>query len=446
MPDPLLRLSTELSTPPSAGGSDPRRAINRAGSQDFQQILMNVNQARRITAPLPLPAAKSLRTGTSMSTPAAAPSMMPAAMSTRVAMSQPASVRPGASANPNSGTSSAAQPAPNAPETSITVREGDTLANIAQKALQARGLAAGAQVSMRTALQLARENGLANADLIFPGQKIDVSSLAAAANARQQPASALPGVPAGIALKADTSLRTSAAADNRPAAVAGIRPGAAANLAAANKPAHPVLEKTLDRAVSLQYFSAAEKDAVRNKVLQLAAEHHFSPDDLAIVTLIESDGMNPKANNGRCHGLIQFCDGPNRGAASVGYKDNPKAILDLSVLDQLDLVGKYFEETGLKNFGKTRPASLDDLYLTVLTPAARRERGLNTDLEIAGQQATSLREGGDPTAPITRASLLQGLRQNARSKLSAVIASPNRDAAALIRVSALDIKQAKSTL
>ena len=438
MPDSLLKLSTELTTPPSAGGSDPRRSISRGGRQDFQQILMSVNQARRSSAPLPLQAAMSLRTGTSMSTPAA--------MSTKVAMSELASLSRGASANPNSGTSSAPQPAPNAPETSITVRDGDTLASIAQKALQAHGLAAGAQVSMRTALQLARENGLANADLIFPGQKIDLSSLAAAANAREQPASALPGVPAGIALKTDTSLRTSAVAGNRQVAIPGIRPGAPAKLAAVEKPAHPVLEKTLDRAVSLQYFSASEKDAVRNKVLQLAAEHHFSPDDLAIVTLIESDGMNPKANNGRCHGLIQFCDGPNRGAASVGYKDNPKAILDLSVLDQLDLVGKYFEETGLKNFGKTRPASLDDLYLTVLTPAARRERGLNTDLDIAGQQATSLREGGDPTAPITRASLLQGLRQNARSKLSAAIAPPNRDTASLVRVSALDTKQVKSSL
>ena len=433
MPDPLLKLSTELSTPPSAGGGDPRRAINRAGRQDFQQILMSVNQARRITAPLPPQTAISQRSGSSMST------STPAAMSERVSM------RTGASANPNSGVSSPAQPAPNAPENSITVRDGDTLASIAQKALQARGLAAGAQVSMRTALQLAKENGLANADLIFPGQKIDLSSLAAAANvreqsAREQSASALPGVPAGIALKADTSLRTSTST------VAGNRPGVPAKLAAAEKPAHPVLEKTLDRAVSLQYFSASEKDAVRDKILQLATEHHFSPDDLAIVTLIESDGMNPKANNGRCHGLIQFCDGPNRGAASVGYKDNPKAILDLSVLDQLDLVGKYFEETGLKNFGKTRPASLDDLYLTVLTPAARRERGLNTDLDIAGQQATSLREGGDPTAPITRASLLQGLRQNARSKLSAAIAPPNRDAASLVRVSALDTKQVKRSL
>ena len=321
------------------------------------------------------------------------------------------------------------------------------MVSIAQKALKANGLPAGAQAAMRTALQLAKHNGLPNPDLIFPGQKIDVASIAALIQAREQPANPLPGTAAGLALKADTALRPNAVAPVRPsAAVAPARPSAAAAASPVARPAHPVLEKTLDRAVSLQYFSASEKDAVRHKVLQLAAEHHFSPDDLAIVTLIESDGMNPKANNGRCHGLIQFCDGPNRGAASVGYKDNPKAILDLSVLDQLDLVGKYFEETGLKHFGKTRPASLDDLYLTVLTPAARRERGLNTDLEIPGQQAASLRSGVEPSAPITRASLLQGLRQNARGKLAATIQSQNRDAAAVLRVSALDAKPVKSSL
>ena len=389
-----MKISTELTTSPAVASADPRRAASGAGRNDFQQILMGVSQARRNPgAPNPPPAA--------------------------------------------SPAPQAAAPAPT-PEASVTVRDGDTMVSIAQKVLQARGLNAGPQASMRAALQFAKDNGLANPDLIYPGQKIDVSSTVGGtptlggtstlggtpslggAQARELPASPPPLARAG--LKMDMSTRLSAAA----------RPPAAP------RPANPMLEKTLDRAVGLQYFSASEKDAVRSKILLLAAEHHFAPDDLAIVTLIESDGMNPKANNGRCHGLIQFCDGPNRGAASVGYKDNPKAILNLSVLDQLDLVGKYFEETGLKNFGKTRPASLDDLYLTVLTPAARRERNLNADLEIAGQQAASLRSGGDPGAPITRASLLQGLRQNARDKLAATAAAPNRSAAQWVRVSAIN--------
>ena len=380
-----MKISTELTSSPAAGSADPKRPVSGAGRNDFQQILMGVTQARR---------------------------------------------NPGAP-NPPTAASPAPQATAPAPEAPVTVRNGDTMVSIAQKVLKARGLDAGPQAAMRTALQLAKNNGLANANLIFPGQSIDVTSIAAGASALEQSATTLPPeLPAKFAYRPDTGMRT-AAATRTPAAA---------------KTAHPVLEKTLDRAVRLQYFSAAEKDAVRNKILQLAQEHHFSPDDLAIVTLIESDGMNPKADNGRCHGLIQFCDGPNRGAASVGYKDNPKAILKLGVLDQLDLVGKYFEETGLKNFGRSRPASLDDLYLTVLTPAARRERGLHVDLGIAGQQAASLHSGSSTSAPITRASLLQGLRQNARDKLALTATQPNRDTASLVRVSALDAKQVKNSL
>ena len=39
----------------------------------------------------------------------------------------------------------------------------------------------------------------------------------------------------------------------------------------------------------------------------------------ARLSLMESDGLNPKATNERCHGIIQFCDGPARGAATVGF-------------------------------------------------------------------------------------------------------------------------------
>jgi hypothetical protein len=147
----------------------------------------------------------------------------------------------------------------------------------------------------------------------------------------------------------------------------------------------------------------------------MGAEYRFRPDDLATVMLMESDGMNPQASNGRCYGLIQFCEGANKGAASVGYADNPKAILKLGVLDQLDLVKKYFDETGLK---KMSPATLDDLYLTVLKPASRKERDPNANLEIPGNQAALLYPSGDRSQPITRASLLAGLQVNARGKLA----------------------------
>jgi hypothetical protein len=180
--------------------------------------------------------------------------------------------------------------------------------------------------------------------------------------------------------------------------------------------ANPVTEKMLARAVTLHYVNASQKDAVRQKFLDVAQSYRIQPDDLARVMLIESDGMNPKATNGSCHGVIQFCEGENRGAASVGYGKNPKAILNLGVLDQLDLVRRYFDETGLKNMA---PASLDDVYLTVLKPAARAQRNPDANLEIPGAQALALYPGNDRSQPITRNSLLAGLYRTAREKLAA---------------------------
>jgi len=181
-----------------------------------------------------------------------------------------------------------------------------------------------------------------------------------------------------------------------------------------NGSAYPILQKTLDRAVDKGFIPPQEKQAVHDRILNLARQFKFAPDDFAKVTLMESDGMNPKSTNNRCHGIIQFCDGPDRGAASAGFATNPKAILGQSVLQQLDLVGKYFDQTGLKNAG---PTHLDDLYLTVLTPAAKSETRADVGLNIAGPQAAHLHVNKDNRAPITRDSLIKGLHQNALDKL-----------------------------
>jgi hypothetical protein len=84
-------------------------------------------------------------------------------------------------------------------------------------------------------------------------------------------------------------------------------------------------------------------------------------------------------------------------------------------LQQLDMVGKYFDETGLRRMG---PTSLDDLYLTVLTPAARNIKSPDANLNIAGTQAKQLYVNRDKSAPITRNSIMQGLYQNAIERLS----------------------------
>jgi hypothetical protein len=147
----------------------------------------------------------------------------------------------------------------------------------------------------------------------------------------------------------------------------------------------------------------------------LAERYNFQPDDFARLTLMESGGMNPQASNGNCHGIIQFCDGANRGAASVGFKDNPRAILGMGLLQQLDLVDKYFAQAGLRVKGP--PIGLDDLYLTVLTPAARQETRPDAPLPIAGPQARYLHVDQDTRAPITRNSILAGLHQLTQAML-----------------------------
>jgi hypothetical protein len=57
------------------------------------------------------------------------------------------------------------------------------------------------------------------------------------------------------------------------------------------------------------------------------------------------------------------------------------------------------------------PVGLDDLYLTVLTPAARRETRPDAALPSAGPQARYLHVGHNTQAPITRNSILSGLQQ-----------------------------------
>ena len=58
-----------------------------------------------------------------------------------------------------------------------------------------------------------------------------------------------------------------------------------------------------------------------------------------------------------------------------------------------------------------------DARLTVLTPAARNETRPDVNLNIAGPQASYLHVNRDTKAPITRASILQGLHQNAIDRL-----------------------------
>ena len=318
---------------------------------------------------------------------------------------------------------------------SVNVQAGQTLSGIVRDQMAARGVNISSSEALRLSQTVAQANKMPNANLIHPGQRINLESLnltlaqsqlanravvASAANTnthlnRAQVANAVTGQ-----ANAPTNINGGANMSN------GANRQTAVNsttqlqlLSRVDQGGNPVLEKTLSRAVDKGFIPAQDKQAVMNKIIQLSQQHRFAPDDFARLSLMESDGLNPKANNGKCFGIIQFCDGPDRGAASVGFASNPKAIMGRSALDQLDMVGKYFEDTGLKSYG---PVGLDDLYLTVLTPAARNETRPNAALNIPGPQAAFLHVNRDTRAPITRNSILAGLHQNANERLGVEVA------------------------
>ena len=315
-----------------------------------------------------------------------------------------------------------------------SVRSGQTLTGIVREQMASRGVNISNNEAMRLAQTVARSNNIANPNMIHPGQQLNLESLNFSLSQAQAVNQAIAANKAAVASAAAPAV-TPAAYVNTLSTNTAMGSAALAGtaqvqlLTRSDRSGNVVLEKTIDRAIEKGFIPAQDKQAVMNKIVQLSQEHRFAPDDFARLTLMESDGMNPKATNNRCHGIIQFCDGPDRGAASAGFGANPKAILGHSVLQQLDMVGKYFDDTGLKNFG---PVGLDDLYLTVLTPAARNETRPNAALNIPGQQAAYLHVNRDMRAPITRNSILAGLHQNANERLGTEVAQrPSMQAARL---------------
>jgi hypothetical protein len=304
---------------------------------------------------------------------------------------------------------------------STSVRSGQTLTGIVREQMAARGVNISNNEAMRLAQTVARSNNIVNANMIHPGQKLNLDSLnlslqqAQAVNqaiaANKAAAAAALVAPAVTPAANVNTLNTNTAMGT--AALSGTTQ--VQLLTRSDRSGNVVLEKTIDRAIEKGFIPAQDKQAVMNKIVQLSQEHRFAPDDFARLTLMESDGMNPQASNTRCHGIIQFCDGPDRGAAEVGFGKAPKSILGLSVYQQLHLVDTYFDKVGLKKEGAV---PLDELYLAVLQPAARSEKRPEEPLGIPGKQAKYLYEGRDPQGPMTRASISQGLMQNASDRLS----------------------------
>ena len=284
----------------------------------------------------------------------------------------------------------------------VTVQPGDTLLQLTRKTLAGSGAGVGNESFkslMNRISTVAQQNHIENPDLIFPGQVINFAPILGR--------SGVSSVDQGQSMQADLNEQLSLNVQRSRVERVGDAP--------VGETQHRVLERTLERAVAKGYIPERDLSEVRRRILDISKEHRFLPDDFARVALIESDGLNPKASNGNCHGIIQFCNGPDRGAASVGFGKNPEQILKMSVVDQLDLVDRYFDDTQLKTY---MPASLESLYLTVLYPAARDERQMHKALPIPGPQASVLHVGGQQNNPITKASLRKGLIENASLRLS----------------------------
>ena len=328
-----------------------------------------------------------------------------------------ASAPAGARASGNPGFASVwAQVAPGGSGSQVQVQAGDTLIGLVKAHYRQQGLPIDEAQAFRLAHQVAADNGIANPNLIYPDQQIDFARLNLPALAR---------APAGAAnALANTEQALAQRHWATPSAVPrqlSTQPlSADAGEGSADS---PVLDRTLARAVDKGFVPAHEVGAVKARVQALAERYRFSPDDFARLTLMESGGMNPQASNGHCHGIIQFCDGPARGAASVGYKNNPRDILGLSLLKQLDLVDRYFSQAGLGQNTDPAKISLDELYLTVLTPAARSEKRRHVPLDIAGPQASYLHVDRDRQKPITRESITQGLYAYTNNLLQGALAT-----------------------
>ena len=233
---------------------------------------------------------------------------------------------------------------------SVAVQDGDTLSAIVKREMQVMGKPVSHNEATRLAQDVARANGISNPDRIYPGQRLNLSSLSNPTDTAA--AKATLNLPANSPATAHTALSMNTAAN--PKAVSVMRQAPVQNAAD-----HPVLQKTLDRAVAKGFIPAEERQQVYDKILTMSRTYQFAPDDFARLTLMESDGMNPKATNNSCHGIIQFCDGPERGAASAGFGNNPKAIL-VGVLGSFFLLLKKVKKATTKGVNRiTHPGLMD---------------------------------------------------------------------------------------
>lgn len=171
------------------------------------------------------------------------------------------------------------------------------------------------------------------------------------------------------------------------------------------------LDKVLQYGVGKGYYPQSDIAAIKNRINQMATKYQFSPDDFGVFTLIESDGMDPKANNRPggigCVGIIQWCQ------PEETVNTSPEAILRMSTLQQLDLVDVYFQQAPLR-----KGADQVTLYLSVLYPTAQSISGPNESLLPSYETSQQAKILLGSSGTITRTSINSALTSLAKSKLA----------------------------
>ncbi len=150
-------------------------------------------------------------------------------------------------------------------------------------------------------------------------------------------------------------------AKNSPSQPSQSRPreSAAKSTSSKNKEPEIVIEGT-DSTANLRGMALLENRDFREKVKKVANNIGCAPEDLIAIFQLEC-GLNPQAQNSiGATGLIQWIPTTARST----YHLEVNTIRRMTALQQLDLVEIYFKRNG-------RNKSIDDLYLSVLYPAAK---------------------------------------------------------------------------
>lgn len=142
----------------------------------------------------------------------------------------------------------------------------------------------------------------------------------------------------------------------------------------------------------IEQIETSKRAAFQAKIMDCSAFLRISPEWLITIIHLES-AFNPRAQNGSCVGLLQFCTATQQ---ELGVTRSQ--IISMDIIAQMDLVQKYFKSR-INQFGQ--PKTFVDMYLMVLYPNAANKYEFTEPLpfsEAAKQNnSTFIDENGNIT-------------------------------------------------